>query len=135
MVDRINLKLFIMAMGLLLAIMGVYMNGLTEVQGKEASVFLVVMGIALSFGGAIVPMPAEREVRLEAPPIIRGVERAERAERMERAEKAARGGEKADEMKRLKDVEFLCPKCGAPVTGDMIFCTNCGRRIVSEKKA
>jgi DNA-directed RNA polymerase subunit RPC12/RpoP len=134
MVNRINLKLFIMATGLLLAIMGVYMNGLTEVQGKETSVFLVVMGIALSFVGAIIPMPAERGMRLEAPPIIRGVERADRTERVEKGERTTRGEDKADEMKRLKDVEFLCPKCGAPVTGDMIFCTNCGRRIVSEKK-
>lgn len=125
MVNRINLKLFIMALGLLLSIVGVYMNGLINTQGKETSVFLVVMGIILSFTGAVIPIPSESEtVHIEAPQITRGIERADRE---------VRGAEKADDRAKLKEVEFLCPKCGAPVTRDMIFCTNCGRRIATEK--
>lgn len=116
MVNRINLKLFIMASGLLLSITGViYMNGLIYAD-KEMAIFLIVMGIALSFTGAVIPIPSERG-----------------AIQFMGAPQSVNGTVKADERSKLKQVELLCPKCGAPVTGETIFCTNCGRRITPEK--
>ena len=115
MVNRINLKLFIMALGLLLSINGViYMNGFIDAD-KEIAVLLIVMGIVLSFTGAVIPIPSERRAIYMGAP--QSVSRTE----------------KADETSTLKQVELLCPKCGAPVTGETIFCTNCGRRITPEK--
>jgi len=116
MVNRINLKLFIMASGLLLSITGViYLNGLIYAD-KEIAILLIVMGIVLTFTGAIIPIPSERGTiqYTGAPQSFNGIV-------------------KADEMSKLKHVELLCPKCGAPVTGETIFCTNCGRRIAPEK--
>lgn len=99
MVNRINLKLFIMALGLLLSINGViYMNGFINAD-KEIAVLLIVMGIALSFTGAVIPIPSERG------PVFMG------------APQSVSRTEKADEKSTLKQVELLCPKCGAPVTG------------------
>jgi len=114
MVNRINIKLFIMALGLLLSINGViYMNDLMSAD-KETAFFLIVMGIALSFAGAVIPIPSERGPILRVPQNVSEMV-------------------KADEGSKLKQVELLCPKCGAPVTGETIFCTNCGRRIAPEK--
>ena len=116
MVNRINLKLFIMALGLLLSITGViYLNGLIYAD-KEIAIFLIIMGIALSFTSAVIPIPSERGTiqYMGAPQYFNGMA-------------------KADERSKLKQVELLCPKCGAPVTGETIFCTNCGRRMAPEK--
>lgn len=116
MANRINLKLFIMALGLLLSINGaICLNDLIYVD-KEIAILLIVMGIALSFIGAVMPIPSERG------PILMG------------APQPVNGTVKVDERTTLKQVELLCPKCGAPVTGETIFCTNCGRRITPEKE-
>ncbi|MBO3803583.1 MAG: zinc ribbon domain-containing protein [Candidatus Brockarchaeota archaeon] len=124
MVNRINVKLLFVTVGLVLALAGVYMNTITvvdfdnrklvKIAGEEVPAFLVAIGIALSLTGVAIPIPSERGPALVGAP------------------QATTYREGVEERSKVSEIEFLCPKCGAPVSSSMIFCINCGRRIKPE---
>jgi predicted RNA-binding Zn-ribbon protein involved in translation (DUF1610 family) len=124
MVNRINVKLLFITTGLIISMIGIYLNTITmidfinqkqiKIAGEEVPAFLVAIGIALSLTGVVIPIPSERGQTLVSVP--------------QGSLSREAGGER-----KLAEIEFLCPKCGAPVNSSMIFCINCGRRIKPEK--
>jgi len=126
MVNRVNVKLLFIVAGLSLSVIGVYLNSMVLVDfeskrikrlaGEELPAFFILMGVVLSFAGVVIPIASEKAPVLMSSP------------------QPTRRQERADEKARLKQVELLCPKCGAPATAEMIFCANCGARITPETR-
>ncbi|MGQ9514254.1 MAG: zinc ribbon domain-containing protein [Thermoproteota archaeon] len=124
MVNKINVKLLFITVGLVISMVGIYMNTITTIDwteqklikivDEEVVAFLVAIGIALSLTGVVIPIQSEQRPTLMGTP--QGYE----------------VGESQYARARMAEVEFLCPKCGTPITSNMIYCTNCGRRVRSE---